>query len=254
MTAVLTGKVQLSASLDRGYSHAFLRHLRVVDSLTNSTRIHSTRRNRRFHRSVSRRNGSTSRSRSRIGLSDSLLGSSGPRSSGIRYRYIHKESRTSRNRQEDPPDSISHSSSAGRTVHHSRDSYYTLNAISKMNAEAGPSRPRTRVPLHVNIDVNDYMIDQPRYSSPLSTTSTAPSFRIHRSSTQSAFSTDTWGGLQTPRLSLSGFDVGLSVDEILSAGEIRRSDSGGMMDDGKTGSWWVDLVSLSSRMSSIGLS
>jgi hypothetical protein len=111
-----------------------------------------------------------------------------------------------------------------------------------MNAQAGPSR--SQPPLHIDLD--NITVDQARYSSPLTTSasSTAPSLSIHRSSTQSAFY---WNGPQTPRterLSLTGSEWSISEDDVVSFGrETERSISSVMLDDGKTGGWWVDLVS-----------
>lgn len=113
-----------------------------------------------------------------------------------------------------------------------------------MNAQAGPSR--SHPPLH--IDLGNIMVDQPRYTSPLQTSasSTAPSLSIHRSSTQSGFS---WNGPQTPRterLSLTSSEWSISEDDVVSFGcDAERSISSVMLDEGKTGGWWVDLVSQS---------
>lgn len=114
----------------------------------------------------------------------------------------------------------------------------------QMNAQAGPSR--SQPPLH--IDLGNIMVDQPHYTSPLPTSASsfAPSLSIHRSSTQSGFS---WNGPQTPRterLSLTSSEWSISEDDVVSFGrDAERSISSVMLDEGKTGGWWADLVSLS---------
>jgi hypothetical protein len=115
---------------------------------------------------------------------------------------------------------------------------------------AGPSRPRAS--LHIDLDT--IIVDQPRYASPLSTASRAPSWRPERDSTQSAFSTETWGVPQTPRTersdrsSLPSIHCSISIsdsqDDTVSyggEGDTLSLESLGT-GNGKTAGWWIDLV------------
>jgi len=127
-----------------------------------------------------------------------------------------------------------------------------------MDSIAGPSRRRAS--LHIDLDTNP--IDQVRYASPISTYSTAPSWRPERASTQSGFSTETWGGPQTPRTERSdrlsypnvhgGFGIGVSEDKDDTVTYGRLEVEGGEqtpgpglgldVGTGKPG-WWIDIVS-----------
>lgn len=116
-----------------------------------------------------------------------------------------------------------------------------------MNAQAGPSRPL----LSRTIDLASIPYDKTRIVSSLSSTSIAPSLSTHRSSTQSAFSTDGWGGLHTPRserLSLAFSESSIVEDDVLTFGQGRsgedRSIDSVMLDDAQLVGLWLDLVSL----------
>lgn len=131
--------------------------------------------------------------------------------------------------------------------------------MSSVNSIAGPSRRRASL----HIDLDSIVVDQPRYASPLSTCSAVPSWRPERASTQSGFSTETWGGLQTPRTEQSrlsfpsihdGFGIGVSEDkeDTVTYGRLEVEGTGyqtpgsrlGLdVGPGKAGGWWIDLVS-----------
>jgi hypothetical protein len=113
-----------------------------------------------------------------------------------------------------------------------------------MNAQAGPSRPRTSIP----IDLNSISIDKSRITSSYSSTSIAPSLSTNRSSTQS---TEGWGPLSTPRLerlSLAVSECSIIEDDVVIFGQGKdgedRSIDSVMLEDARIGGLWVDLVSL----------